>query len=132
MVAVDVVALVRISEYARYESGMDDAENDRRFNAACREIWGYTTDDFDEDLFSDMDHRWLDTLDEKRAWSYGINSGYDLTDDRNGGLVVDWLGFVWMILAEQRQLLTVQMRRAAWAKRDALLLADPKIAGVIR
>ena len=72
-IAFDQFALTRIADFARSLSRLhqasrrrlvDDDAIDREFNAVCMSVWGYTTDDFCDDLFSDEDHAWLDTLDE--------------------------------------------------------------------
>src|SRR6266852_4937103 len=128
--------LVRIAEYARdlpkvRESG-DDALIDRAFNAVCKEIWGYTLDDFDDESLSAKDHAWLDRLTWKRACSFAAENGYDLVDHGTGDVVPDWWGFAWMILAEKRGLLTPENRAAAWRRYDAKLMEDAKVAGVIR
>jgi hypothetical protein len=39
---------------------VDDDHIDREFNAVCMSVWGYTTDDFSDDLFSLKDHEFLD------------------------------------------------------------------------
>ena len=63
-------------------------------------MWGYTTDDISDDLFSNADHAFLDTLDEAQARIFAAEAGYDLVDDN--GMLTDWWGFCWMILAERR------------------------------
>ena len=57
-------------------------------------MWGYTTDDFSDDLFSVADHAWLDSLDEAHARVFAAAQGYDLVDeerhaDRLVGLLLD-------------------------------------------
>jgi hypothetical protein len=59
--AIDYVNLTRICEFARalhdrHQSGGNDEEIERAFNAACRGIWGYTLDDFTDDDISPKDH----------------------------------------------------------------------------
>ena len=76
-------------------------------------VWGYTTDDFSDDLFSDADHAFLDSLDEAHARIFAAEQGYDLVDDE--GMLTDWWGYCWMILAEKRGLLTPENRAAARA-----------------
>ncbi len=75
-IAFDQFALTRIADFARSLSRLhqasrrqpiDDDAIDREFNAVCLSVWGYTTDDFSDDLFSDADHAWLDSLDEAHA-----------------------------------------------------------------
>jgi hypothetical protein len=58
--------------------------------------------------------------------------GYDLGDYTNGEMVSDWWGFVWMILAEDRGLLTPERRALAWKKHDERLLARESVVGVVR
>src|SRR5205085_1493026 len=83
------------------------------FNAVCLSVWGYTTDDFSDELFSAADHAFLDSLDEAQARIFAAGQGYDLIDDN--GMLTDWWGFCWMILAEKRGLLTPENRAAASA-----------------
>ena len=89
-IAFDSFALTRIADFARSLSRLhqasrrrpvDDDEIDREFNAVCLSVWGYTTDDFSDDLFSAEDHAFLDTLDEAHARIFAAQSGYDLVDD---------------------------------------------------
>ena len=134
--AIDASNLVRIGTYtAELERmhlwGTDD-EIDREFNSVCRTIWGYTLDDFDDDCISKEDHDWLDELTAREAYRYAAQKGYDLGDYANGEIVSDWWGFVWMILAEARGLLTSEQRASAWKKHDERLLARESAAGVIR
>ena len=60
-IAFDSFALTRIADFARSLSRLhqasrrqpvDDDAIDREFNAVCMSVWGYTTDDFSDDLFS--------------------------------------------------------------------------------
>ena len=62
-IAFDQFALTRIADFARMLSRLhqasrrrpvDDDQIDREFNAVCMSIWGYTTDDFSDELFSDV------------------------------------------------------------------------------
>ena len=62
-------------------------------------------------------------LTARRAYRYAAERGYDLCDYVNGELVSDWWGFVWMILAEDRGLLTPEQAALAWKKHDERLLA---------
>ena len=134
--AIDQVCLIRICEYARTLHGIrqsgDDAEIDREFNAVCRAIWGYTLDDFHDDSLSQADHDWLDRLTKKRAAAFAIDNGYDLADRIHGGIVTDWWGFTWMILAEKRGLLTPEARAAAWRRYHRELRAKANVVAVIR
>ena len=75
-IAFDQFALTRIADFARSLSRLhqasrrqpvDDDAIDREFNAVCMSVWGYTTDDFSDDLFSGEDHAFLDALDEAHA-----------------------------------------------------------------
>ena len=63
-IAFDQFALTRIADFARSLSRLhqasrrrlvDDDQIDREFNAVCMSVWGYTTDDFSDDLFSAAD-----------------------------------------------------------------------------
>ena len=60
-IAFNQFALTRIADFARSLSRLhqasrrqivDDDAIDREFNAACMSVWGYTTDDFSDELFS--------------------------------------------------------------------------------
>jgi hypothetical protein len=134
--AQDDVSLVRIGAYTaeleRLHLWGGDEDIDREFNAVCRAIWGYTLDDFDDDDLAAQDHRWLDELSVRRGYRFAAENGYDLGDYVNGGYVSDWWGFVWMILAEKRGLLTPEKRLEAWRKHDERLLANAAIAGIVR
>ena len=75
-IAFDTFALTRIADFARSLSRLhqasrrrlvDDDQIDREFNAVCMSVWGYTTDDFSDDLFSAQDHAWLDTRSEEHT-----------------------------------------------------------------
>src|SRR5665213_675364 len=88
-IAFDQFALTRIADFARSLSrlhqaarrrSVDDDEIDREFNAVCLSVWGYTTDDFSDDLFSTADHAWLDTLDEVVALLGGEDAGLRLVE----------------------------------------------------
>src|SRR4051812_18087260 len=83
-------ALTRIADFARSLSRLDQASRrqlvdddaiDREFNAVCMSVWGYTTDDFSDELFSVADHAFLDALDEAQARIFAAEQGYDLVDD---------------------------------------------------
>ena len=137
-IAFDPFALTRIADFARTLSRLhktsrrrfvDDDEIDREFNAVCMSVWGYTTDDFADELFSTEDHAFLDTLDEAHARIFAAEQGYDLVGET--GMLTDWWGFCWMILAEKRGLLTPDNRAAARAAIEEKYLAAPNVIGVI-
>src|SRR5690349_21922208 len=137
-IAFDPFALTRIADFARALSllhktarrrAVDDDQIDREFNAVCQSVWGYTTDDISDELFSDADHAFLDTLDEAQGRIFAAEQGYDLVDD--SGMLTDWWGFCWMILAEKRGLLTPENRAAARAAIEEKYLAAPNVIGVI-
>src|ERR1700761_3027564 len=137
-IAFDQFALTRIADFARTLSRLhqasrrrlvDDDQIDREFNAVCMSVWGYTTDDFSDDLLSAADHAWLDTLDEAHARIFAAEQGYDLVDDN--GMLTDWWGYFWMILAEKRGLLPAENRTAARAQIEEKYLSAPNVIGVI-
>lgn len=137
-IAFDRFALTRIADFARSltrlhslsrRRAIDDDQIDREFNAVCQSIWGYTVDDISDDLFSDADHAWLDSLDEAQARIFAAERGYDLVDDH--GMLTDWWGYCWMILAEKRGLLTPENRAAARAAIEEKYLASSNVIGVI-
>ncbi len=137
-VAFDQFALTRIADFARSLSRLhraaryqpvDDDAIDREFNVVCQSIWGYSTDDISDELFSAEDHLFLDTLDEAHARIFAAEQGYDLVDD--SGLLTDWWGFCWMILAEKRELLTPENRAAARSAIEEKYLAATNVIGVI-
>ena len=137
-IAFDQFALTRIADFARSLSrlhrasrhrSVDDDAIDREFNAVCLSVWGYTTDDFSDELFSVDDHAFLDTLDEAKARIFAAEQGYDLVDDL--GMLTDWWGYCWMILAEKRGLLTPENRAAARADIEEKYLSAPNVIGVI-
>src|SRR3981189_2735017 len=107
-IAFDQFALTRIADFARSLSRLhalsrrrpvDDDQFDREFNAVCLSVWGYTTDDFSDDLFSAADHAFLDSLDEAQARIFAAGHGYDLIDDN--GMLTDWGGFWWGVPAQK-------------------------------
>ena len=137
-IAFDQFALTRIADFARSLSRLhqtsrrqwvDDDDIDREFNAVCMSIWGYTTDDFSDDLFSNEDHAWLDSLDEAHARIFAAEQGYDLIGE--AGMLTDWWGFCWMILAEKRGILTPENRAASRAAIEEKYLMAPNVIGVI-
>ncbi|HLH87050.1 MAG TPA: hypothetical protein VKX28_01225 [Xanthobacteraceae bacterium] len=135
--SADSNEILRLSEYtgelARLRECDDDDRIDLAFNAVCKRIWGYTLDDFDDESLSEKDHAFLDRLTWKRAAAFALAHGYDLVDGSTGDMVPDWWGFAWMILAEQRGLLTPEGREATWRRYAARLKAkQPKVVGLVR
>ena len=137
-IAFDPFPLTRIADFARPLSrlhkaarhrAVDDDEIDREFNAVCQSVWGFCTDDISDQLFSAADHSFLDGLDEAHARIFAAEAGYDLVDDE--GMLTDWWGFCWMILAEKRGLLTPENRAAARAAIEDRYLSAPNVIGVI-
>jgi hypothetical protein len=135
--AFDTLVLTRIADFARSlsrlhlsarDQAVDDDQFDREFNAVCQSIWGYTIDDISDDLFAATDQVFLDTLDEAHARIFAAEQGYDLVDDQ--GMLTDWWGFCWMILAEKRGLLTPENRAAARAAIEQEYLAAPNVIGM--
>jgi hypothetical protein len=126
----DAFSLIRVGAYTAKLEWLNlwgtDEEIDEEFNSVCRTIWGYTVDDFDDDCIPKEDQDWLDQLTARQAYRYAVAKGYDLGDCSNGEIVSDWWGFVWMILAEDRGLLTPKQRALAWKKHDERLLAREK------
>src|SRR5262249_50787548 len=108
---------------------IDDDQIDREFNAVCMSVWGYTTDDISDDLFSVEDHGFLDSLDEAHARIFAAEQGYDLVDDQ--GMLTDWWGFCWASLAERCGRLTAETRAAARAAIEEKYLPAPNVIGVI-
>ena len=70
-----------------------------------------------------------DALDEAQARIFAAEQGYDLVDDQ--GMLTDWWGYCWMILAEKRGLLTAENRAAARAAIEEKYLSAPNVIGVI-
>ncbi len=137
-IAFDQFAFTRIADFARTLSRLHqtprlrfvaDDEIDRAFNAVCMSIWGYPTDDISDALFSAQDHAFLDTLDEAQARIFAAEQGYDLIGEQ--GMLTDWWGYCWMVLAEKRGLLTPENRAAARAEIEEKYLASPNVIGVI-
>lgn len=137
-IAFNQFALTRIADFARSLSRLhqasrhrlvEDEQIDREFNAVCMSVWGYTIDDISDDLFSTEDHVFLDTLDEAQARIFAAGQGYDLVDDH--GMLTDWWGYCWMILAEKRGLLTPENCAAARAEIEDEYLSMPNVIGVI-
>src|SRR6202023_3339453 len=90
-IAFDSFALTRIADFARTLSRLHQASRrrpvgdeqiEREVNAVCLSVWGYTTDDFSDDLFSDEDHAWLDSLDEAHARIFAAGQGPRPPDGR--------------------------------------------------
>jgi hypothetical protein len=137
-IAFDQFALTRIADFARSltrlhqasrRQAVDDDQFDREFNAVCLSVWGYTTDDFSDELFSAADHAFLDTLDEGQARIFAAGQGYDLVGEE--GMLGDWWGYCWMILAEKRGVLTPENRAAARGRIEEKYLSAPNVIGVI-
>src|SRR3981081_4691136 len=137
-IAFDSFALTRIADFARSLSRLhlasrrqlvDDDTIDREFNAVCLSVWGYTTDDFGDELFCGEDHAGLASLDEAHARIFAAEQGYDLIDDH--GMLTDWWGYCWMILAEKRGLLTPENRAAARAQIEEKYRSAPNVIGII-
>jgi hypothetical protein len=137
-IAFDSFALTRIADYARSLSRLhhasrrrpiDDDAIDRAFNTVCLSVWGYTTEDVPDDLLSQQDHAFLDGLDEAKARIFAAGQGYDLVDDQ--GMLTDWWGYCWMILAEKRGLLTPENRAVARARIVEHYRSAPNVIGVI-
>ena len=136
--ALNAVAMTRIADFARTLTRLhvasrhqmiDDDQIDRAFNAVCLSVWGYTIEDISDDMLAAEDHEFLDTLDEYRARLFAAEHGYDLLGD--DGILTDWWGYCWMILAEKRGLLTPENRAAARAAIEEKYLAAPNVIGVI-
>ena len=137
-IAYNQFALTRIADFARSLTRLhlnarrypvDDDQIDREFNAVCLSVWGYTTDDVSDDLFSLDDHAWLDQLDETSARNFAAGQGYDIVGD--DGMLSDWWGYCWMILAEMRGLLTAENRAAARAEIEQKYMSATNVVGVI-
>ncbi len=137
-IAFDQFALTRIADFARSLSRLhqasrrqwvDDDQIDREFNAVCMSIWATPSTTSATTLFSPADHAWLDSLDEAHARIFAAEQGYDLVEDQ--GMLTDWWGYCWMILAEKRGLLTPENRAAARATIEEKYLAAPNVIGVI-
>ena len=137
-IAVNTPTPTRIADFARSLSRLhaaarirlvDDDQIDRAFNAVCRSVWGYTTDDFSDDLFSVDDHAFLDSLDEVEARRFAVTHGYDLMDD--AGILADWWGYCWMILAEKRGLLTPEIKARGRMAMEEKYMAMSNVIGVI-
>jgi len=137
-IAFDQMALTRVADFARSLSRLhqlarrqwiDDDQLDREFNAVCQSIWGYGPDDLCDEMFAADDLAWLDTLDESSARIFAAEHGYDLVDDT--GMLTDWWGYCWMILAEKRGLLTPDNRATARARIEESYRAAPNVIGVI-
>ena len=67
---LDKVSPIRVSTYCaqleRLHLWGTDEDIDAEFHAVCRQIWGYTVEDFDEDQLSREDHDFLDELTRRR------------------------------------------------------------------
>ncbi|MBY0382510.1 MAG: hypothetical protein K2W78_11380 [Xanthobacteraceae bacterium] len=136
--AFESVALTRIADFARTltqlhvasrDQFVDDDQLDRAFNAVCMSLWGYTIEDLLDDMLSPDDHAFLDGLDEHRARLFAAENGYDLLGD--DGVLSDWWGYCWMVLAEKRGLLTPENRATARLDWENKFRAVPNVIGVI-
>jgi len=136
--AFESMALTRIADFARTLTQLhavsrhqfvDDDQLDRAFNAVCMSVWGYTIEDMLDDMLSPDDHEFLDGLDEHRARLFAAENGYDLLGD--DGVLSDWWGYCWMILAEKRGLLTLENRATARLAWEDKFRAVPNVIGVI-
>lgn len=137
-VALQTTALTRVADFARTLTQLhkaslrqlvDDDQIDRAFNAVCLSIWGYTIDDLLDDMLTPSDHEFLDTLDEHCARLFAAEHGYDLLGD--DGILTDWWGYCWIILAEKRGLLTEENRAAARLDWEEKFRTVPNVIGVI-
>jgi hypothetical protein len=137
-IAFESIALTRIADFARTLTQLhmasrrqliEDDQIDRAFNAVCMSVWGYTIDDLMDGMLAPADHEFLDALDEYRARLFAAEQGYDLLGD--DGVLTDWWGFCWMILAEKRGLLTPDNRAAARLDWEEKFRATPNVIGVI-
>src|SRR5712672_359112 len=102
-IAFDQFALTRIADFARSLSRLHQASRRQLVDA--------------------------DALDEAQARILAAEQGYDLVDDQ--GMLTDWWGYCWMILAEKRGLLTPENRAAARAAIEDKYLSAPNVIGVI-
>jgi hypothetical protein len=136
--AFESMALTRIADFARTLTQLhaasrrqyvDDDQLDRAFNAVCISVWGYTIEDLLDDMLSPEDHEFLDGLDEHRARLFAAEHGYDLLGD--DGVLIDWWGYCWLILAEKRGLLTLENRATARLAWEEKFRAVPNVIGVI-
>ena len=108
-IAFDQFALTRIADFARSLS--------RLHRAARRQA-------VDDDQ---IDREFNGISDAQRI---ADEQGYDLVDDH--GMLTDWWGYCWMILAEKRGLLTPDNRAAARAAIEEKYLTTPNVIGVVR
>jgi len=100
----------------------DRRRRDRpRVQRRLSSVWGYTTDDFSDELFSTLTTPGRSPT--RRIAHLRREQGYDLVDD-NG--CCDWWGYCWMILAEKRGLLTPENRAAARAAIEEKYLTAPE------
>src|SRR3569623_1818666 len=118
--ALNTVAMTRIADFARTLTRLhaaarhqmvDDDQIDRAFYAVCLSVWGYTIEDISDAMLAPDDHELLDTLDEYSARMIATEHSYDLLGDE--GILTDCWGYCWLILAEQRGLLSPENRAAA-------------------
>src|SRR5258708_18769544 len=132
----DKVSPTRVSTYCgqleRLHLWGTDEEIDAEFHSVCRQIWGYTVEDFDEEQLAREDHDFLDELTRRRGYTFALEHRYDLGDYANGEMVSEWWGFAWMVLAEQRGILSAEQLAAACRKYDERLFANDTVIVVIR
>ena len=137
-IAFDQFALTRIADFARSLSRLHQASRRRpsmttRSTAnstpsACR--YGATRRTISATIcFPSPITPGSTTLDEAHARIFAAEQGYDLVDDN--GMLTDWWGYCWMILAEKRGLLTPENRAAARARIEEKYLSAPNVIGVI-
>ena len=111
----------------------DVAEIDRELDEVCIKLWGFTSDDVDEDelpaeVQSQLDELW-DAANASAGQKLALENGYDLM---NGPKPLDnWWHFLLMILAEKHQLFQPQFIAAARLKAEAQRFHDGKESGVI-
>ena len=60
---------------------------------------------------------------------FAASHGYDLVDET--GILTDWWGYCWMILAELRGLLTPEVKAKSRMRMEEKYLAAPNVIGVI-
>jgi hypothetical protein len=123
-IAFDQFALTRIADFARTPSRLHQVApaGDRRRPDRPRIQRGLHVDlglhhrRHQRRSVLDRGPRLSGLLDEAHARIFAGEQGYDLVDDQ--GMLTDWWGFCWMILAEKRGLLTVENRALLRARRS--------------
>src|ERR1700694_1164616 len=131
-------ACVRLSRlHVLYrEREFDPSSIEEELDRVCREVWGYTIDDIDEDALPSKVAAKLNELKEDGdaygAHLYAMKNGYSLLMHGEGFAVVDnWLHFALMIAAETNGLLTSEHIASARLKNDAEDFVAKKGAGVL-